>query len=215
MKALDYWDEDAILTDLLFDSNKSIAEIARELDWSQADTTKRIKDLGLSWVRRNNKKLSRGHAALTEIMRRLLPGEEIINEHHVGERLMLDIYCPKYKVAAEYHGRQHFIYNSFHFKSYAEFEAAQARDERKIELCKEQGIVLIAFRFNDKLSDEAVFERLLEAIRSTPAVEKKETTSNFKGNPYYEKMKQRQREHNKAAYQRMKEWKKEQRDTGS
>lgn len=204
MKDLEFWDEDAILTDLLFTSNMSVAEMAKELDWTQVQTSKRIKQLGLSWVRRNNKKLSRGHAALTQIMRKLIPGEEIINEFHVGERLMLDIYCPKFKLGAEYHGRQHFFYNNLHYADLSEFKKAQERDDRKVELCKEQGIALIVFRYNDKLTDEAVYERMLDAMRATPYV-KKESISKLKGNPYYEKMKQRQREYNRATYQKLKE----------
>lgn len=203
MKTDDFWDGDAILTDLMFTTNKSVAEIAEVIGWTPTETSERIKHLGLSWIRRNNKKLSRGHAALTDIMRKLLPSEEIINEYHVGERLMLDVYCPKFKIGAEYHGRQHFFYSNLFHKDKFDFLDGQKRDERKIELCKEQGISLIVFRYSDKLTDEAVFERMLEAIRATPYVEKPKSTA--KDNPYYEKIKQQRREYNKAAYRRMKE----------
>src|SRR4051794_4516019 len=100
------WDEfeDAILTDLVFDSNLSAREIAKDLDATELEIKKRIRDLGLSWVRRKNGHLSRGQGALTTIMRKLLPNEKIVTEEPIGERLRLDVYCPSYKLAAEYHG---------------------------------------------------------------------------------------------------------------
>jgi len=207
----DFWDEDAVLTDLLFTTNMSISDIAKELDWNTAKTSQRIKQLGLEWVRRKDRKLSRGHAALTDIMKKLLPGEEVINEHHIGERLMLDIYCPKYKLAAEYHGRQHFFYSNLFHKDKYDFEQGQLRDERKIELCKEQGIALIVFRYCDKLTDDAVFERMLEAIRSAPEAPKMERRT-MKGNPFYEKMKQRNSDYRKQTYRKMKNKRKNESD---
>lgn len=204
MRPAEFWDEDSILTDLLFTTNKSVAQIAEELSWSSAKTSKRIKQLGLSWVKRNNRKLSRGHAALTNIMQKILPGEDIINEHHIGERLMLDIYCPKYRLAAEYHGRQHFFYSSLFHKDRHDFLQGIARDERKVELCNEQGIALIVFRFNDKLTDEAVFDRMLDAIRNAPEPPEEEKRS-LKGNPYYEAAKQRNRDYQKARYRELKQ----------
>lgn len=192
----EFWDEDAILKDLLFESNMSVADIAKELGWSQSRTYQRIKQLGLSWVKRNNRKLSRGAAALTDIFKKIFPGEIIVNEHHVGERLFLDIYCPSYQVAAEYHGRQHFVYSNLFFNSAEDFKAAQGRDSRKIELCKELGIALVTFRFNDEMTESIVMDRILEAIRTTPKA--------TKVNSFEESMKQRRREYNKTMYQKMK-----------
>lgn len=206
MKDAEFWDADAILKDLLFQENIPVSEIAKELGLPIAKVNQRIKQLGLEWVRKNNRKLSKGHAALTEIMRRLLPGEEIINEYHVGERLMLDVYCPSYKLGAEYHGRQHFFYTDMFHKDRHDFEAGVARDERKMELCKEQGIALIVFRFTDDLTDDSVFERMLEGIKSTPYVEPEEKKPTFKGNHFYEQMKAKRREYNKQQYRQYKKW---------
>jgi hypothetical protein len=203
MKSAEFWEEDSILKDLLFQTNMSLSDVAEELDLTRYELNKRLKEHGLEWVKRKNRKLSRGHAALLGIMQSLLPGEEIVVEHHVGERLMLDIYCPSYKLAAEYHGRQHFFYSNLFHQSPEDFKRSQQRDERKIELCKEQGIALIAFRFCDKLTEEAVFERMLEAIKETAPVEP-EKKNTFKGNHYYEKMKHRNREYRKAQYRELK-----------
>lgn len=205
MKSEEFWDEDAIIKDLLFEGNLSIAAIGEQIGWNRAQTAKRIKQLGLDWVKRKDRKLSRGHAALTEIMQRLLPGETIVNEHHIGERLMLDIYCDKYRLGAEYHGRQHFFYSNLFHKSKEDFHAQQARDERKMLLCQEQGIALVVFRFNDELTDDAVFDRMIEAIKSTPYVEPEKKKNTFKGNHFYEKQKAKQREYRKQKYREYKD----------
>lgn len=207
MKTEEFWNKDAILKDCLFDTNMSIKEISEHLCWSRAETNKRIKQLGLEWVRRNNRKLSRGHAALTEILQKLLPGETIVNEHHIGERLMLDIYCPSYRLALEYHGRQHFFYSNLFHKDQQDFIDGQKRDERKVELCAQQGIILIAFRFNDTLTDDSVYARVLDGIRSASKVEEEKKSSNFKGNHFYEKMLASQRVYNRERYKQYKKWK--------
>lgn len=208
--AEEFWLDDAILTDLLFTSNMSISDIAKRLDCSTAEVSKRIKQLGLDWVKRTDRKMSRGAAALTHIVRKLLPGAEVINEYHVGERLLLDIYCPKYKLGLEYHGRQHFVYTSHFHTDYDAFIASQKRDERKIELCREQGITLVTFRYNESLTEEAVFDRILDAIRSTPnydvvsSVKTKGSSFSAKGNPIYENWKRENKERQRELYKKRK-----------
>lgn len=197
-------DNEALLKDLLFETNLPLTKVAEELGYTQYKLNKRIKQLGLSWVKRHYRKMSRGHAALFKIMENLLPGDDVVAEHHVGEGLMLDIYASRYKVAAEYHGRQHFEYVDYFHRDNKDFIDAQQRDIRKEELCREQGIALIVFRYNDTLTEEAVFDRLLDAIRITPHQPKVSQKHKFKGNPYYEKMQQRKREHNKIQYRKLK-----------
>src|SRR5688500_5448531 len=129
-----YWDEydDSLLTDFIFDSSLSVREMAKELDREELDVTKRIRDLGLSWVRRSKgHHASRGAAALIAMIRKLLPGETVVTEEHIGKRLMLDVYCPKYKLAAEYHGRQHFFYTEYFHGNKDGFRESQRRDQLK------------------------------------------------------------------------------------
>jgi hypothetical protein len=161
----------------------------------------------LSWAKERHRKMSRGQAALTAIMQKLLPNEKIVNEHYLGERLKLDIYCPKYKIGAEYHGRQHFYYTSRFFESKEDFERALERDERKIELCKEQGIALIIFRYNDKLTEEAVYERMLEAIKNSSELVAKTSNNakkSLKDNEYYLESKKRYNELRRTRYKELK-----------
>lgn len=204
MNSQEFWEKDAVLKDLLFETNLSIAAIGEKLDLTRAQTVQRINQLGLDWVRRKNRKLSRGHAALTEMFQQLLPNETIVNEFHIGERLMLDIYCDSYKLAAEYHGIQHFFYSAMYHKDIEDLKAQQKRDERKVELCKELGIALVVFRYNDIMTNEIVYARILEAIKITPKIEIKKL-SRFKGNHYYEASKQKQRDYRKQKYSEFKD----------
>lgn len=207
----EFLEKDSQLIELLFESNFSVPQIAEILELTQAETSKRIKELGLTWVRRGNKKMSRGHAALTAMVKKLLPGVEVINEHHIGERLMLDVYCPKYKLALEFHGRQHFEFNSFFYKSYDDFRLAQERDIRKAELCKREGITLVTFCYNERLTEDDVFNRILHAIKSSPQLEKaappakyKVPHTSLKGNPVYEDAKRKRKEWEKEARKKIK-----------
>lgn len=191
------------LTDLVFETNLSNKEMAEELGTTEEEVVRSIRQLGLSWVRRKRGHLSRGQAALTKIMTRLLPGEEIIAEYPLRDRLRLDVYCPRYQLAAEYHGRQHFVYTPFFHRDKQGFYDSQARDEMKEQICKDLGIALVVFRYTDELSEDAVYERLLDALQSTPII-REESKLTFKGNPYYENAKARQREYRRQMYRKMK-----------
>lgn len=201
-------DDNEFLIDLLFETKMSLSEIAREVGISIADLNKKINSLGLSWIKDHHKKMSRGQSALTAIMQKLLPGEKIINEFHIGERLKLDVYCPKYNLAAEYHGRQHFYYTQRFFDSKYEFEEAQKRDIRKMELCKENGIALIVFRYNDLLTEDSVYDRMLDAIRNSNVEPKQGTKKDIKSNSFYLNAKKQNSERRKKYYREMKDKKK-------
>lgn len=204
MKDQEFWKKESVLKDLLFDSNMSLADISKNLYLTREELNTLLKRNGLDWVRRNNRKLSRGHSSLTQIMKRILPNEEIINEHHIGDRLRLDVYCPSYNLAAEYHGRQHFFYSSHFHDSMDDFLDSVERDRKKETMCREQGIALVVFKFCDTLSEEAVFRRMLEAINQTPHVKVDKPKKTFKGNHYYEKMKEQNRSYRKAKYRELK-----------
>ena len=188
------------LTDLLFDTSMSLSEICKELGWNINKLNKEINRLGLNWLKNSKKKMSRGQTALTAIMQKLLPGEKIINEFHIGDRLKLDVYCPSYQIAAEYHGRQHFFYTQRFFDSKYEFEEALQRDIKKMEFCKQNGIALVVFRYNDKLTEESVFERMIEAIRRSPFIPKDKPKNKVIDTTAYKKVKKKNSEYRKKAY---------------
>jgi hypothetical protein len=198
-------DDIEFLTDLLLETTLSISGIAKELNVPINEVNKKINQLGLSWIKESRKKMSRGQTALTQIMQKLLPGEEIINEYHIGDRLKIDVYCPSYKIAAEYHGRQHFYYTSRFFESKYEFEEAQKRDIKKVQYCKDNGIALIVFRYNDSLTEDSVYDRMLEAIRSSEFISNKKDKKSLTNNPYYQEAKKKNSEYSKKLYRKMKD----------
>lgn len=202
-----------LLKDLLFETNYSLSQIADELNCSLSDLNKKINSSGLSWLKDKRKKMSRGQTALTSIMQKLLPGEKIINEFHIGEKLKLDVYCPKYAIAAEYHGRQHFYYTSRFYDSKYDFDQAVLRDSKKSNWCKENGIALVVFRYNDNLTEQAVFDRMLDAIRSNPMMEKPKKRS-ITDSDAYQLSKKNKSEQRKKAYREYKEKQKNDRRTG-
>lgn len=208
----DNWEEEIddteLMIDLLFDSSLSISEIAREINWPLAKVNQKINQLGLSWLKESRKKMSRGQTALTNIMKKLLPGEKIINEFYLDEKLRLDVYCPSYKLAAEYHGRQHFFYTAKFYESKYEFIEAQKRDEKKLEMCKQQGIALVVFRYNDDLTEESVYNRMLESIKEAPFIKDEKQKNNVYNTDFYKAMKKKKSEERKRIYRAMKEKKK-------
>lgn len=170
----DFFHEKYALADYLFSSNLTKTQIAKEMDVSLKELNEKLKCYDLEWVTSRSKKMSRGQSAIMQVLQKVLPNERIILEEHLGERLFLDIYIPSYDIGIEYHGRQHYQWTPFFHPTEADFRLAQRRDVRKEELCREKGISLIAFRYNDHLSEESIFARLLEAIRSCPVVESSE-----------------------------------------
>jgi len=199
-------DEDDIdfLKDLLLETQLPISDIAAELGWTVPEVNKKINAIGLSWLKDRRKKMSRGQAALTEVMKKLLPKEKILNEYHIGDKLKLDVYCPKYALAAEYHGRQHYYYTSRFFDSKYDFEESVKRDERKELWCKDNGVALIIFRYTDSLSEQSVFDRLLESIRYNPYKVKEKIKDNTTSSEAYKILKKKNSDYKKSVYRSMK-----------
>jgi len=198
-------EDDLFLIDLLFDSDLTISEIAKEMQLKYSDLNKKINSLGLSWIKEQKKKSSRGQNALTHLMKKLLPGQKIINEYHIGDKMKLDVYCPSYKLAAEFHGRQHFYYTQRFYESKYDFDQAVERDKTKLQKCEELGIVLVVFRYNDLLTEEAVYDRMLQAIRiAKPEIKQKTKKRNLVDNPYYQQQKKKYNKRKKDLYKKMK-----------
>jgi hypothetical protein len=208
----DSWEENIdnteYMVDLLFETSLSVSQIAKEVGWPVAKVNQKINQLGLSWLKESRKKVSRGQTALTNIMKKLLPSEKIVNEFYIEDKMRLDVYCPSYKLAAEYHGRQHFYYTSKFYESKYEFEEAQKRDQRKVDICKERGIALIVIRYNDELTEQSVYDRMLLAIRESPFVKEEKIKNNLYSSDFYIESKKRLSEQRKKNYRAMKDRKK-------
>jgi hypothetical protein len=91
----------------------------------------------------------------------------IILEHHVGSRLKLDYYLPEFKLGYEVQGSQHDEFNAFFHDSKDAFKAQQARDERKEELCSEQGILYVALPYALIMKATSEEDLLKEILKRT------------------------------------------------
>lgn len=106
-------------------------------------------------------------------------------------------------------GRQHFYYTQRFYESKYDFELAVQRDKDKLEKCKNLGIILVVFRYNDLLTEQAVYDRILEAIRQAePKTELNTAKKSLKDNKYYQQQKKKYNKRKKDLYKKMKNKKK-------
>lgn len=78
-------------------------------------------------------------------------GETILEEFPIpGERLYLDFFLPRKKLAIEVQGDQHHHFNSFFHKDKYAFQASQQRDKRKAKWCEINEICLIKVDWGTK-----------------------------------------------------------------
>lgn len=144
---------------------------------------------------------SKGHQSLLAVLQELFPKFKIEEEKYVGERLFLDMYIPHLRVGLEYHGRQHFEFVEHYHKDLPGFRKSQERDQRKIELCHQQGIAVAVFTDADTLDRDTVQSRLVEALNSAPQPE--EVAASPKS--IEEQAKEVRRQRRREAYRRWKE----------
>ena len=77
-------------------------------------------------------------------------------------RKSLDFYMPEHKIAIECQGKQHFIEENF-FGGKEGLIEMKKRDKEKAELCKNNGISLIYYNYNEKI--EKLDKRLEDTIK--------------------------------------------------
>jgi len=200
------WEELYNIKHYLFNTQMSYKEISEALGKTEASVKDIVDKLNLSWTRKKDRKLSKGASLLTSLFRELIPGEKIINEFHVGERLMLDVYCPRYRLGAEYHGIQHFKYNSMFHPFKSDFIAGQYRDARKLELCEEFGITVIVFKYDDDLSEDMVSDRIISGLLDDTSDEHDILHSDRRLSEYERDVKSRRKKFYKDQYKKVKEY---------
>lgn len=117
------------------------------------------------------KEISHGNKLMVTLLKKMFPGYTIKPEYHIGERLRLDAYMKILKVGWEYNGEQHYEPVCFGGISFEEAQQnlrkQQERDQRKRELCKEQGITLIIIKYTEELTKDLCYKKLKEALCST------------------------------------------------
>lgn len=104
--------------------------------------------------------------------------EEIMNEKFIKQRpkwlqkLELDGYCEKLKLAIEYNGIQHSIYSDFFHKNIRNFESQKARDLLKRELCVKHGVTLITVPFNYNMKNrKAMYDFIKSELEKAKIIE--------------------------------------------
>lgn len=75
----------------------------------------------------------------------------------------IDIYIPGINVGIEYQGKQHYIPVEL-FGGIDHFEEGQERDKKKRNLCKEHGVKLIEWRYDNPICEEKVYEMISKTI---------------------------------------------------
>lgn len=97
--------------------------------------------------------VSKGHKRARDLLKSLFPMEVILEELTLPgcgrNSLYADFFLSGPLLMVEVHGRQHFEFNSFHYKSRADFVAAKARDAKKAEWCDINGIRLVILKDED------------------------------------------------------------------
>jgi len=103
----------------------------------------------------------------------IFPNEKIIHEARplwLGLQ-RLDIFIPGLKLAIEYQGLQHYEPVPF-FGGEEGFSRTQSRDKRKADLCAENDVTLIYFRYdeeiNRKMLEGRLISRKIESIDKRP-----------------------------------------------
>lgn len=78
--------------------------------------------------------------------------------HWLGHQ-SLDVYIPSEKIAFEYQGKQHYEAVSF-FGGEEQLQNQQERDKRKRKLCKDNGVQLIEWRYDEPVSSVLLNKKL-------------------------------------------------------
>jgi len=113
---------------------------------------------------------TRGERALRGILVKIFLPEEVVAQSDLGflGRQRVDFTIPKLGLALEYDGEQHF--RPIRFGGISEkraeelFKECQRLDKQKEDLCQENGIRLIRFRYDSSLTVESVSNKINEKV---------------------------------------------------
>jgi len=113
------------------------------------------------WPRRSSDNCkSNFQFSVGEVVDRVFPNEVILEEFYIpGDRLYIDFFLPRKRIAVEAQGRQHYEYSNFFHGSQENFKLAQARDRKKSLWCTYNDIRLVVIRADDE--EETIVNKLL------------------------------------------------------
>jgi len=88
-----------------------------------------------------------------------------LEEHPIGERLMLDIYLPDFKCGVELHGKQHMEFSPFFHTDAKGWEDQKRRDRRKIDICDREDIILVVFKYDEPIDNITyVYDKIISHL---------------------------------------------------
>ena len=103
-------------------------------------------------TKKSKTRRSKLHEQALEVVQEVLPGTLILEEVGIpvkkNKRLKLDIYLPKFRIAIEVQGMQHFKIVK-HFQSKKQYYQQQNNDEDKAHWCRLNEITLVYFNFDE------------------------------------------------------------------
>lgn len=105
---------------------------------------------------------SKGQLKVRTFLRDKFPNITFIEQYRdtfLG-RLSYDFYLPSLKIAIEYNGAQHYMPVSI-FGGEETFKKQVERDERKLNLSQENGILLVSIKYNRDKEDLAKLEKII------------------------------------------------------
>ena len=99
---------------------------------------------------------------LWQLVKRMFPDafREYSPSWLLGQRI--DVFIPSLQLAIEYHGQQH-SESVEYFGGKKGLLRAKERDKRKAQACKEAGVILIVWKYNEPINDSYLLRKLFKA----------------------------------------------------
>lgn len=144
------------------DEGLSAKEIADKMNFSERDIKKLIKSFGFK--EKKNPRNSAGSSDLLDILKKIFSHFTIVQEYAIGEGLCVDFFIREMKLAVEYDGRQHSEYIPHFHGSRATFAHNKGLDQKKNTICSLNGIILVRFNYNEKLTLDGVKDKIFGYI---------------------------------------------------
>lgn len=123
------------------------------------------------WLKNPNQKKSKLHREVTALLIKKFPSANVVEEFHIEvedsrgkpHHLYIDLMVPSMNLAVECQGRQHFEPVK-HFHQNSGFETSQSNDRLKRTWCEINDVILIEFRFDEKVTMKLLEKKIKEAL---------------------------------------------------
>ena len=100
---------------------------------------------------------------LKMLLKKIFPNFYFEEEYHATDRLRLDFFCKKLRLALEYDGPQHEEFIPFFHESEQNFKEQLERDSQKERWCRLNDITLVRIKEED-LNEDTLRQKINEAL---------------------------------------------------